>query len=44
MLIAWCIGYSFTVGITGDYSITGMLFKLLGWPVVLGDYIRGKLE
>lgn len=44
MIAMWFIGYAFTLGLIGDYSIRSLLFKLFGWPVELGDYIRGKLE
>ena len=44
MITIWCIGYAFTVGLTGDYSLKSLALKFIGWPVELGEYIRGKLE
>lgn len=44
MIAMWFIGYAFTVGLVGDYSLKSLAFKFIGWPVELGEHIRGKLE
>ena len=44
MLITWCIGWQFTLGLTGDFTLKNIAFCAIGWPVELGEYIRGKLE
>lgn len=44
MLIAWCIGWQLTLGLTGDMTLKNTAWCLIAWPMALGEYIRGKLE
>lgn len=44
MLIAWFIGWAFTVNLVGKTRVTESLSLLLFWPMELGSYVRSKLE
>lgn len=46
LIILWWVGVGFTVGLvtTEDTPFIGYTAIFLGWPIVLGEYIKHRVE
>ena len=44
MLMAWFIGWAFTVNLVGKTRLKESFELIFFWPMELGSYIRNKLE